>query len=138
MAALTVSNQEQDLAFLRGVFEATRWTLHVASSVKEGLLLIKRRLVDVVVIDRDVPDGGWRRMLEALRSLSAPPPLIVTSRLAEDTLWAEVLNEGGYDVLAQPLDREEVLRVLSAACRQNRNVRYHQARRKPLVASAAS
>ena len=96
---------------------------------------MKRRPLDLVITDRDVPEGGWRRMLDALKSLPAPLPLIVTSRLADDYVWAEVLNEGGYDVLAQPFDREEVVRVISAATRHNHNAGY-QARRKPLVLTA--
>jgi CheY-like chemotaxis protein len=37
-----------------------------------------------------------------------PPMLIVTSRLADDYLWAEALNLGAYDVLAKPFDASEV------------------------------
>ena len=33
-------------------------------------------------------------------------------------IWAEVLNIGGYDVLPQPLERDEVQRVVAAARRQ--------------------
>jgi DNA-binding response OmpR family regulator len=45
------------------------------------------------------------------------PVLIVTSRVANHSFWAEVLKLGGYDVLAQPLDREEVTRVIAFALR---------------------
>ena len=52
-----------------------------------------------------------------MRNLNEPPQLIVTSRTADDHLWAEVLNIGGFDVLAQPLERDEVERVVSSARR---------------------
>jgi DNA-binding response OmpR family regulator len=39
----------------------------------------------------------------------------VTSRLADDRLWAEVLNIGGYDVLAKPFVPAEVFRTISLA-----------------------
>ena len=58
--------------------------------------------------------------MEGLKT-NAAPPVIVTARLADDYLWAEVLNEGGFDVLAQPFDREEVIRVISAATRRSHN-----------------
>ncbi len=41
--------------------------------------------------------------------MHSPPALIVTSPAAGPRLWAEVLNLGGYDVLAQPFSTEEVL-----------------------------
>ncbi len=43
--------------------------------------------------------------------------MIVASRVTDEALWAEVLNLGGYDVLVQPFDRTEVLRVTDAALR---------------------
>jgi DNA-binding response OmpR family regulator len=54
-------------------------------------------------------------VLEELGHLPEAPLLIVTSRLADEHLWAEVLNLGGYDVLMKPFDRLEVLRVISLA-----------------------
>jgi hypothetical protein len=40
-----------------------------------------------------------------------PPELIVASRAADDSLWAEVVTFGGYDVLPQPFERDELKRV---------------------------
>jgi DNA-binding response OmpR family regulator len=40
----------------------------------------------------------------------------VTSRLADERLWVEVVNLGGFDVLAQPFYTREVLRSVNAAC----------------------
>jgi DNA-binding response OmpR family regulator len=47
-------------------------------------------------------------------------PLIVTDRAADEALWAEVLNLGGFDVLAQPFDPTEVSRVVASAGRSAR------------------
>jgi DNA-binding response OmpR family regulator len=47
--------------------------------------------------------------------------LIVVSRLANESLWAEVLNLGGFDVLALPFDREELERVTLSAVRRSRH-----------------
>jgi DNA-binding response OmpR family regulator len=46
--------------------------------------------------------------------------LIVCSLLADDRLWAEVLNIGGYDVLMKPFLPIEVTRVVRMAARQVR------------------
>lgn len=71
--------------------------------------------VCVVVCERDLGDGDWKDVLEVTASLPNPPPVIVTSRLADEHLWAEVINLGGFDVLAKPLDKHEVSRVLNFA-----------------------
>jgi DNA-binding response OmpR family regulator len=54
-------------------------------------------------------------MLEHISCLPDPPFLIVTSRLADEQLWAEALNVGAYDVLAKPFDATEVMRTVSSA-----------------------
>jgi DNA-binding response OmpR family regulator len=79
-------------------------------------------------------------MLNDLMQRTEPPPLLVTSRLADDALWAEVLNVGGYDVLAKPLDSEEVARVVSAAARHfdHECQRRHPQSHRPVLLKAAS
>jgi DNA-binding response OmpR family regulator len=54
-------------------------------------------------------------MLGEIMRLPEPPFLIVTSRLADERLWAEVLNLGAYDVLAKPFESKEVVRIVSLA-----------------------
>ncbi len=55
--------------------------------------------------------GRQGRELIACRSYFDRPyraeialPLIVTDRLANEALWSEVLNLGGYDVVAKPFE----------------------------------
>jgi hypothetical protein len=69
----------------------------------------------VVLCEHALEDGSWKDVLELAASRPYPPPLIVTSRLADERLWSEVLNLGGYDVLPQPLDRNEALRTIGLA-----------------------
>jgi DNA-binding response OmpR family regulator len=79
-----------------------------------------------------LPDGTWKEILARTGSLAEPPPVVVTSRLADDYLWAEVLNLGGYDVLAKPLMAEEVRRVLASILVH----RQHPIRRTRVAGSA--
>ncbi|MCL4401765.1 MAG: response regulator [Acidobacteria bacterium] len=121
VTALAVSPHEKDRAYLRGLFQEANWVLHESPSCTDALSALKRRRVDLVISDRDLCDGDWRVLLRAVQDLPSSPPLIVTSRVADEYLWAEVLNEGGYDILAQPFEREEALRVISAATRRGEN-----------------
>ena len=54
-------------------------------------------------------------MLDEISLLPDPPLFIVTSRLADERLWAEALNLGAWDVLAKPYDTDEVIRIVSVA-----------------------
>jgi DNA-binding response OmpR family regulator len=77
----------------------------------------------VVISGARLPDGhSWNDLLNEMRTMECPPPLIVTDRLADERLWAEVLNLGAYDLLTIPFDAKEVLHAVSTACRRTENV----------------
>ena len=69
----------------------------------------------LLICDERLEDGDWKAILDAVMRVACPPRMIVTSRLADERLWAEVLNLGGYDLLAKPFDASEVVRVVGMA-----------------------
>jgi hypothetical protein len=98
-----------------GVFNALPWPVRRVPDLVEfcaGEFALDSR---VVVCDEKLPDGTWRDVIALIGPLHNPPPLIVASRLADDRLWAEVLNLGGFDLLAKPLDTREATRALRLA-----------------------
>jgi DNA-binding NtrC family response regulator len=79
------------------------------------LALLRDQSVPVLLCECALADGNWEDLLKAVAELPAPPKVIVYSRLADESLWAKVLNLGGFDVLMTPFEAEEVLRVTFAA-----------------------
>lgn len=79
--------------------------------------MLRRYAVAVVVSESRLPDGRtWKDLLAELQALPDPRPLIVADRLADERLWAEVLNLGGYDLLMKPFDAREVIHTVGVAC----------------------
>jgi len=70
-----------------------------------------------VICQCSLPDGDWKDVLSQTAILPDAPRLIVTAPEPDDRLWAEVLNMGGYDVLATPFDTNELIRAVSSAWR---------------------
>jgi len=103
---------------LQEILSQGNWELHEAADCREALALLRGRNIPVLLCERDHADGSWKDLLNATATLPAPPNLIVFSRLADDSLWAEVLNLGGFDVVLMPFEPEEVLRVIFAAWRK--------------------
>ena len=113
---LAVSSSPADRGRLREILSQANWKLHEASDCSEALAMLRSdQNVPVLLCERDHADGNWEDLLTATARLPAPPKLIVFSRLADDSLWAMVLNLGGFDVLITPFEPEEVLRVTFAA-----------------------
>ncbi len=118
---LLVSSVNDDLISLLRILGETAWPIHWFTTCGEALDCLKEKPIALIVSERRVADGNWRRLLEAVATMHNPPPLIVASRLADERLWAEVLSLGGYDVLMAPFDAEEVLITLRRAYEQWRS-----------------
>lgn len=71
-----------------------------------------------ILTEAELPDGIWTDVIDLTYELGVFPAIIVTRRTADDLFWAEVLNLGAYDLLAQPFDEKEVRRILTNACLQ--------------------
>jgi DNA-binding response OmpR family regulator len=111
---LVVSGDEGDHSSLREILRRD-CRLYRAAGRKEALASIRRFRPWVVLCDQVLVDGDWRDLLQDLQREETMPPLIVSSRLADDRLWAEVLNLGGYDLLMKPFTAVEVSRVVRLA-----------------------
>jgi DNA-binding response OmpR family regulator len=112
--ALAVSPLPADRARLREILSQGNWELHEASDCCGALALLRDQSVAVLLCERDQADGNWEDLLKAMVRLPDPPNLIVFSRLADESLWAKVLNLNGFEVPITPFELEEVLRVTFA------------------------
>ena len=117
VSALMVGEYENDRMLVHDLFHKLRWRLFEARDRRRAMDCLIRHPVQVVLAEGGEGPWNWRRILRDLRKLRRPPQLIVTSRTAEPALWAEVLNIGGFDVLARPFEAEEVERVVASASR---------------------
>ena len=96
---------------LERILSHSTWDIQIVANSGDAAAALHRPGTGVVVTERHC----WKELLDVTRRLEHPPRLIVTDPLAEESLWAEVLNLGGYDLLAQPFNPQEVFRVLSLA-----------------------
>ena len=118
VVALLTSSDDQ--ARLRSIFERSRWILHLAETVAQGRHMIDDANAGVVISARHLPDGSWKDVLK--ESQLRMVPLIVADRLADDALWTEVLDLGGFDLLNMPFEARDVHHAVSLAWRYWRDL----------------
>lgn len=112
----------EDRTTLINIFGRSKWKLLFACTLREIQTALSV-LPGVVITGVRLSDGhGWNDVLREIQTMDFPPPLIVSDRLAGEQLWAEVLNLGGYDLLAKPFDAKEVHHAVSTACRRTEHV----------------
>jgi len=121
VSVLALLPSQEDQSCLNEIFWHSRWNLHFAESLGHARALIDQLPAGVVISDCRLPDGTWKDVLRELRRRPNEAPLIVASRKADERLWAEVLNLGGYDILTTPFEAQEVVRSVSLAWRHWRD-----------------
>ena len=117
-AILLVSPLSTDHDSLQSIFRGSPWKLQGTWTASDRLKTIRRHHgeLPVVICQHSLPDGDWKHLLTQMDKMAVQPSLIVCSRLADERLWAEVLNHGAFDLLlGAPFEPEEVLRVTASA-----------------------
>ena len=137
---LALISAEGDRRSLRDMFAHTKWQLQFAGTLDDLRQALRQSQIGVVITDSRLPDCSWNEVLEAADQTEGQPSVIVSSRLADERLWAEVLNTGGFDLVLMPFDRTEVLHCIASAWRnwQDRSVLKRSGRRPRTLQPSAS
>ena len=71
--------------------------------------------VNLVLTNLYLPDGAWYDVLSRVLERHAHAKVVVCLHVADERLWTQVLEAGGFDVLVEPYQECEVRRILHAA-----------------------
>jgi len=112
---LSVSPLPEDHDSLVELLREYGWMIQTTATLAGAQRALRERSFTLVVCESDLSPGRWKDVLSEIQPLTKPPFLVVTSRTADEHLWAEALNLGAYDVLGKPFERVEVTRTLSMA-----------------------
>lgn len=109
------------------VLQHSNWHVERASDLAEARKLLSCRHA-VAICCAQFPGGTWRDLLTEIRTHGCPVNLVVADRQAGEQFWAQVLDGGGYDVLAYPFDAHELFRVATQAWRHWRHLQEDRSR----------
>ena len=70
----------------------------------------------IVLYDTDAP-GHWRQALGEFLRLHPETHVIFLSRTADESMWIQVLDTGGYDLLSKPASSASICAAVFGALR---------------------
>jgi DNA-binding NtrC family response regulator len=114
------------------------WRLQKAASYREAMARLCLNRTPVIVCNRHLPDGTWEDVLSGTAAQNDRPRLIVVSRHADERLWVEVLDLGGFDVVASPFTESEIRHSVQTAWRNWTDEVRQEAWRRPVTAVAGA
>lgn len=118
---IVVEDEPNIQRFIRMSLEGEGCQVHVADSVKRGLIEIGTRKPDIVVLDLGLPDGDGVDLIRDLRAWSDIPVIVLSARTAEADKVA-ALDAGADDYLIKPFGAAELLARVRAHLRRRTQV----------------
>jgi DNA-binding NtrC family response regulator len=113
---LFVSGRHEDARRLAEMLNALPLVLDHAETLEQARAKLQQKEYDVVLTEAVLADGNWLDAMHMVRDCPRELEVIVTDPQADAGFWAEALNLGAYDLLAQPFYEPEVRRILYNAC----------------------
>ena len=113
---LFISGHPEDAPRLSQMLHALPLAIDHVRTLQQARTRLRQKEYPVVLTEASLPDGTWHDVLHLTRNFPREIELIVTDPQADARFWAEALNLGAYDLLAQPYYEPEVRRILFNAC----------------------
>jgi DNA-binding NtrC family response regulator len=113
---LFISGHRDDARHLSEMLQGLPLVLDHADTLHQARAMLQSEDYQVALTEAALPDGQWLDVLHLVREYPNELRVIVTDPHADARFWAEALNLGAYDLLAQPFYEPEVRRILYNAC----------------------
>jgi len=114
---LAVVSSDSEGQIQRHLTSPDMFAVFVSRAEELGNLVRNGEVYEVALLPAALPEGiDWWTIWGELAHLIRRPAILVYTQSANFHLWAEVLDAGGYDVVAEPFTRETLREaVLRAA-----------------------
>lgn len=101
----------------------TLFSVESASTLREGLELLKARRYDVLLLDLMLPDSDGLATVEQARAAAGDIPIVVLTGLADERLGLDAIAHGAQDFIAKDaIDARVLRRAISFAMERSARV----------------
>ena len=115
IAVIALTSDEEISHLLSQFAVRGQWDLLFTSKGDEALALLKAGQPTVLLCDREVAGLDWRTFVEQVAKSRTECAILLISGPSDECLWDEVIQRGGYDVLAKPLQEDQTLGAVNLA-----------------------
>ena len=119
---LIVDDEETLCYFLKASLEEKGYQASTAYTAAEGLDVVTRLQIDLVLLDLRLPDGDGLDVLDEIRRMDSNLPVIVLTGHAGIESAVRAMKLGAYDYLEKPINLEE-LSITAAKALESRAMR---------------
>src|SRR5262245_20247178 len=112
---LVVDDEPSNLESLERIFAREGLAVVTAPDGREGLEILRKRRIDVLLTDLMMPGISGVDLLKAVRQISPETEVVLMTAYGSVENAVEAMREGAYDFITKPLKRAQVVRVVGKA-----------------------
>lgn len=105
---LIVDDDPDVLDMLKRLLEKLEYTPFVASNGEQGINIIDKNKIDVVVSDLVMPEMNGMELLKRVKSRKGDIPFVMITGYPTIETAVEAIQKGAYDYLTKPFQVEDV------------------------------
>ena len=113
---LLVEDDHNIASFVQTILDANGYKVLLAECCRQGVLMQKSHVPDLVVLDLGLPDVDGTQFIRTVRKESMVPIVVLSAR-TEETDKVEALDLGANDYITKPFGTAELLARVRAALR---------------------
>lgn len=113
---LIVDDDEMQRLLTSTILEEAGHELTFAKDGADALIYFRRNDVDLVITDVNMPRIDGSGVIDGVREIDDRVPILVVSGLAPEAL-AATEEQGAFEVLLKPVDRDTLLAAVGRALR---------------------
>lgn len=108
---LVIEDEEQLRQIIQSVLNSASYKVILAETAHEGIDLYRadKELIELVVLDFNLPDANGLNVLRQLQSLNPGVKILLTSGFDVDESIQEALKLGALEFIRKPFNRQQIL-----------------------------
>jgi nitrogen regulation protein NR(I) len=95
-----------------------------AASGERGLVMIRERVPDLVILDMRLPGMGGLKVYESIRKIDPKLPVVIMTAYGTTETAIEATKLGAFDYILKPFDIPQMLKVISQAIAAGKFMRF--------------
>jgi len=117
---LVIDDESSIRSSLQGILEDEGFAVRTAETGEAGLALLRAQNFDLILLDIWLPELSGLQVLERVRALDDPPPIVIISGHGTVETAVTATKLGAFDFLEKPLSLEKVVLTVKNALRQRK------------------
>lgn len=112
---LIIDDEPTQIRSLKSFLERRKYTVSSANSGIDGIKIVKKNNIDLVITDFRMPEMNGLEVVKELIKINPEIPIVVVTAFSETKDAVQVMKEGAFDYLSKPIELDELQIIVKRA-----------------------